>query len=872
MTLPVGSRLGPYEILAPIGAGGMGEVYRAKDPRLGRDVAIKVLPASFSSDSDRLKRFEQEARAAGVLNHPNVTIVYDIGQHDGSPYIVQELLEGETLRAELASGRFSARKAIEYAIQIARGLAAAHEKGIVHRDLKPENVFVTHDGRVKILDFGLAKLTQVEDASNATDLPTATEPGVVMGTLGYMSPEQVKAKPADARSDIFALGAILYEMLSGQRAFRGDSAGETMASILKEDPPDLSLTNQNVSPALDRIVRHCLEKNPERRFQSASDIAFDLESVSGTSMVSGPRGSAAETRRERAVRGGRLAAGLALLAAGLLAGAALAGGRARAPLEFKPLTYRRGYISSARFAPDGQTIVYSAAWDGAPSRIFTTRPTGREATALPLPPAKLLAVSSRGELAILLDPTVDYNLYNPRGTLALVPLSGGSPRELLRDVKWADWGPDGKDLAVVRLEGARQRLEYPPGRLLHESPAWIVSPRIAPRGGRILFYEGLPFNGYSLTVVDPTNHKSVLGPVLSDWWASVWSPDEKEVWFQEYRGEGESTISAIDLSGRRRILENGPFTVDLHDVTPDGRALVTTFDQPEWTFGLMAGQKDESPLVSRTDLRMVDLSRDGMILALRGNSFDYSGVWISRTDGSPPVLLGDGVTHGLSGDGAWVLASQQGKLEALPTSAGAPKPVTEGFFEAIRWASWFPDGRRILVWGQGKDGKSGIFVLDAEDREPKRVAPEGYELVAGGNAVSPDGLLVAARSPEGRLMICPVSGGTPRVIPGLTGHFASAQWSEDGKGVYVFRLGPATAAVEKVDIDSGRATPWKTLAPPDVAGMAIRAVAMTPDAKYYAYSCQQYLTTLYLVDNVDAWRRPTFWSRLFGRRPQAAPR
>ena len=864
MTLPSGSRLGPYEVLSPIGAGGMGEVYRAKDPRLGRDVAIKVLPASFSSDPDRLKRFEQEARAAGVLNHPNVTIVYDIGTHEGAPYVVQELLEGETLRAELASGRFPPRKAIDYAIQVARGLAAAHEKGIVHRDLKPENVFVTNDGRVKILDFGLAKLTQVEGAGNATNIPTATEPGVVMGTLGYMSPEQVKAKPADARSDIFALGAILYEMLSGQRTFRGDSAGETMAAILKEDPADLSATNQNISPGLERIVRHCLEKNPERRFQSASDIAFNLESISAPSMTSGPRDAAPERRRGRALAG-RLAAGLALLAAGLLAGAALTGGKAHAPLKFQPLTFRRGYVSAARFAPDGQTIVYSAAWDGAPSRIFTTRPEGRDATALPLPSAKLLAVSSGGELAILLDPTVDYNLYNPRGTLAIVPLSGGSPREVLRDVKWADWDPDGKNLAVVRVHGARERLEYPPGRLRHESPAWITSPRIAPRGGRILFYEGVPFNGHSLTVIDPSDHKSVLSPGLTDWWASVWSPDGEEVWFQEFRDptQGDSPISAVDLSGRRRVLERGLFTVDLEDITPNGKALVTVFQQPEWTFGLVAGQKVESRLVSRTDLRMVDLSRDGALLALRGGSSDYQRVWISRTDGSPPVILGEGVTHGLSGDGAWVLASRQGKLEALPTSAGAAKTVTEGFFKAIRWASWFPDGRRILVWGQTKDGKSGIFALDEEGHEPKRVAPEGYDLVAGGNAVSPDGLLVAARSPEGRLMLCPISGGAPRSIPGLTGHYASAQWSEDSKSVYVFRLGPAPAAVERIDINSGRAMLWKSLTPPDIAGMAIRAVAMTPDAKYYAYSCQQYLTTLYLVEGVSSWRKETLWSRLF---------
>src|SRR5215831_1412838 len=260
MPLQPGSRLGPYEIVAPIGAGGMGEVYRAKDPRLGRDVAIKVLPLSFSADADRLRRFEQEARAAGILNHPNITAVYDIGSHDGAPYVVQELLEGETLRSVLAGGRLSQRKTIDYGLQIAHGLAAAHGKGIVHRDLKPENLFVTSDGRVKILDFGLAKLSHPEEGSQVTNIPTATagtEPGVVMGTLGYMSPEQIKGKPADARSDIFALGAILYEMLSGRRAFHGDSAGETMAAILKEEPSDLSITNQAISPGLERIVRHC---------------------------------------------------------------------------------------------------------------------------------------------------------------------------------------------------------------------------------------------------------------------------------------------------------------------------------------------------------------------------------------------------------------------------------------------------------------------------------------------------------------------------------------------------------------------------------------------------------------------------------------
>src|SRR5215831_14392634 len=317
MTLTPGSRLGPYEVLSPIGAGGMGEVWKARDTRLSREVAIKVLPASVSADSDRLRRFEQEARAAGILSHPNITAVYDIGSHEGAPYVVQELLEGETLRSLLAGGRLSPRRAIDYSIQIARGLAAAHEKGIVHRDLKPENLFVTKDGRIKILDFGLAKLTHAEEGSQATNLPTATagtEPGVVLGTLGYMSPEQVRGKPADARSDIFSFGAILYEMLAGRKAFHGDSAADTMSSILKEDPPDLSVTNQAISPGLERIVRHCLEKNPEQRFHSAHDLAFDIEALSGTSGQAAP---AAAPRRKRVPQA-------LLTAAGILVGFGLA--------------------------------------------------------------------------------------------------------------------------------------------------------------------------------------------------------------------------------------------------------------------------------------------------------------------------------------------------------------------------------------------------------------------------------------------------------------------------------------------------------------------------------------------------------------------
>ena len=314
-----GTSLGPYEIIAPLGAGGMGEVYRARDERLGRDVAIKVLPPEYSADPDRMRRFEQEARAAGMLNHPNITAVYDIGQHEGAPYVVQELLEGETLRSMLAGGRIPPRATVDYALQIAQGLAAAHEKGIVHRDLKPENLFLTGDGRIKILDFGLVKLLRPEaDSGPQTNLPTAagTEPGVVLGTLGYMSPEQVKGRAADSRSDIFSFGCVLYEMLTGRRAFQRDTPVETMAAILKEQPAGVLESDASLPPALDRFIRHCLEKRPEDRFQSARDMAFDLASAMSSGGTELPRPIPGPKRRPWILIG---AGALALAAVAFLA-------------------------------------------------------------------------------------------------------------------------------------------------------------------------------------------------------------------------------------------------------------------------------------------------------------------------------------------------------------------------------------------------------------------------------------------------------------------------------------------------------------------------------------------------------------------------
>ncbi len=546
----------------------MGEVYRGRDSRIAREVAVKLLPEALAEDPDRLRRFEQEARAAGALNHPNILAIYDVGSTDGRSYIVFELLEGETLRDRLAPGPLPVRRAVDFALQICNGLAAAHQKGIVHRDLKPENLFLTRDGRVKILDFGLAR--QAESGAPAaplTQMPTSapsTEPGIVMGTVGYMSPEQVRGKTADGRSDVFALGAILHEMLTGRRAFRGSTAADTMSAILREEPADPSTSNAQVPPALDKIVAHCLGKEPEERYQAARDVAFALETFSGLSASSGPATAVPSSRWKWTRTAAVALAGMAVLAAAQLIFGSRAAGSTTPPTD-KRLTYRRGFISGARFAPDGQTIVYSAAWDGAPSRIFVRRPEGREATPLHLPNASLLSVSSQGELAILIESTVaGIGLYLRKGTLARVPLSGGSPRQVATDVWHADWSPDGMTLAIV-----------PIGRTLLESLLLIRSPRVSRDGNYVAFWEGLPGGSWSIVTLDRSAGRSAAEPRLDDWYVLSWSPKGAEVWFLARGGGDETPIMAVDFSGSRRILERGPYSADLWDASSDGKALLS---------------------------------------------------------------------------------------------------------------------------------------------------------------------------------------------------------------------------------------------------------------------------------------------------------
>ena len=759
----------------------MGEVYRARDERLKREVAVKVLPASFSNDPERLRRFEQEAQAAGGLNHPNILAIHDIGVVDGAPYIVSELLDGETLRDRLAGGALPARKAIDYAVQIAHGLAAAHEKGIVHRDLKPENLFVTRDGRVKILDFGLAKLTQPESgARELTELPTAaagTEPGVVLGTLGYMSPEQVRGKPADARSDIFAFGAILYEMLSGKRAFHGESAADTMSAILMKEPPDLAETNRAIAPGLERVVRHCLEKNPEERFHSAHDLAFDLQALSGDSgSASRPMAAPGIAARRTVSVGIAVAAvlGAAVLAAA--AGVLLSRKPAPPPPTFQRLSFRRGHVWSARFAPDGHTIVYGAAWDGAPIELYSARAESPESRPLGFGSADVLAISPQGEIAISLNRHFLIGWENS-GTLAQVPLSGGAPREILENVSEADWSPDGKTLAIAHEVGGKNRIEFPIGKVLYETAGWISLIRISPQGDRVAFIDH-PGRGDSvgpLAVVDLNGKKTTLfargGQGLG------WSPSGKEIWLNQ-----GGTLRAISLSGAERVVARVPGGLWVQDISRDGRLLATHANTRREIAGLAPGETKERNLSWFDWSFPIALSQDGRLLLFeeqtRGGENGYA-VYTRKTDGSPAVRLGEGYTLALSPDAKWALAVSNPfsdpQLTLMPVGSGQPRALPRDTIAFQAWGSWLPDGKRILVAGTEPGHASRLYVRDLEGKS-RPVISTDIRISFTGITVSPDGKLVTAVMPDGNAAIFSIESGQSQPVRGLEPGELPVQW------------------------------------------------------------------------------------------------
>jgi len=857
MALSAGSRLGPYEIVAPIGAGGMGEVYRARDERLKRDVAVKVLPASYSQDADRLRRFEQEAQAAGALNHPNITAVYDLGSHGGAPYIVTELLEGETLRARMSGGAIAVRKATDYAIQVAKGLAAAHEKGIVHRDLKPENLFLTNDGRVKILDFGLAKLTQNENAgAQQTNLPTAaaTEPGVVMGTLGYMSPEQVKGKPADQRSDIFSFGAILYEMLSGARAFHRDSAAETMSAILREEPPDLSATNKSVQPGLERIVRHCLEKNPEERFYSTRDVAFDLEALSGLSSSGAVVAVAGPSVMRRGVPA--IAAVLGLVVAAVAGYWFHARKAPAAPPSFHQLTFRRGDISSGRFGSDGKSVIYSAAWDGGPTEIFLGRSDGPDSRPFGLKNADVLAVSPSGEVAVSLNARA-AGAFTRAGTLARVAATGsGAPREILENVEYADFPPDGKDIAIVRVVSSKCRLEYPIGKVVYETRGWIGEPRFSPRGDRIAFVDHPTVNddGGAVAIVDLAGKKQNVTPLYASAVGLAWSPDGSEIWFTAAEVGGNRALYAATPVGRVRVLFRGTGALTVADVSRDGRLLLAHSLNRIGLAALAPGDQSERDLSWFDWSLMSDLSQDGRTVLFsesgEGGGPGYS-TFLRATNGSPAIRLGEGSGSSISPDGKRALCivhpTTDQQMAIYPTGPGEAKVLSFPNLHARR-AEWLPDGRHFLMAALETGHGGRVYLVDSEGGNPRPLTAEGV----GGAFRGYDGKHFFGRDADRQYKLFPVEeGGGTLPVAGIEPDDTILGPSDRAGIVYVRRAGGLPARIVLVDIATGREEKWKDLAPADMTGIiGIYGIRITPDGRGYAISYARVLSDLYVVDGV----------------------
>ena len=826
----------------------MGEVYRARDTRLNRDVAIKVLPAQFSRDASRVSRFRQEAQAAAALNHPNILAIHDFGEHDGSVYIVSEMLDGETLRDRLRGGALPTRKAIDYAEQTARGLAAAHEKGIVHRDLKPENIFITRDGRVKILDFGLAKLIRSDGVppTDAATLASQTEPGVVMGTVGYMSPEQVRGQIADQRSDLFSFGAILYEMLSGKRAFHRDSSVETMSAILKEEPPDLTETNRTVPPAIERIVRHCLEKNREERFQSAHDVAFALQSLSGSASQPVPVAAAMPEASNRT----RIAA-LALVSLAALAGMFWAGWslNTKSLPVFKRLTFRRGTVTAAHFAPDGQNVIYSAIWEGNPhAALFSARTDGVLSRPLDISDADVLSISPQGEMALLQHWRRNFG-WQRSGMLARIPLSGGAPKEVLDGVEDAAWSRDGSSMVVVR-GGGEYRIEFPLGHVLaRTTTGWFSYARLSPDQQHIAFLEHPPGDDRgNVSLVDLNGNKRVLSDGWSSLWGLAWSPSGQEIWFAGSNSGSRRALYAVTLSGRLRTVLNAPGSLILCDVASDGRVLLAAEDARRFVIGLSANSSEERDLSWLDWSNPRDLTPDGKWLVFDeqgdGGGPAYS-IYVRNTDGSAPFRLADGDTGSISDDGKWVLATtyaEGGSLVLLPTGAGEPRPIKTGNLRDV-FASFLPDRQHILIFPQ--DGR--VYVQTLDDNSPQPVIPPG---VLASPAFTSDGKFLAARDQSKKWALYPIAGGQPIPLPKWPSNDFPLNHTTDNHSFFV-ASGDLPVNIYRLDFLSGARQFVRQIRPGDATGVErISALLMTPDGKYCVYGGARRLSTLYVVNGL----------------------
>ena len=833
----------------------MGVVYKAVDSRLGRTAAIKILSSGVLS-AERERRFVQEAKAASSLNHPNIVTIYDIDTQevDSKPvqYIAMEFVAGETLDHVIGKKGLKTRDVLKYAIQIADALASAHAAGIVHRDLKPSNVIVTEQGVVKILDFGLAKLSEAGEADAFAetmhgDGAPLTEEGTILGTVAYMSPEQADGKKVDHRSDIFSFGSVLYEMTTGQRAFAGGSKLSSLSAVLYKDPQPASQAAVDIPPELDRIIARCLKKDPERRWQTMADIKVALEELRDELDATNFSGAMPATKMRRTPAHPRLWAGLGILA-GVLLGVALAFtyqqkfSRPAEPPSFQRLTFRRGDVTSAKFAP-GETVVYSAEWDGAPSTLFSAQPGNHESRALTLPSGRVLAISPRGEMAILLG-------VEDVGTLARVPFGGGSPREVLEGVSGADWGPDGESLAVVRAVGGKFRLEYPIGTVLYETEKRPpMMPRVSADGKLVAFFDfDVEVGDYAMCIVGPSHPRQVLSRGWRAIGALNWTPDNHEIWFSGGQPGSDPALYAVTLSGVQRLITQTGGIIVMQDVARDGRVLLSTVNS---RLGILYAPREGAP---QRDLSWLDssliyeLSNDGqslLFVELSNGQGRNSAIYLRKADGSPAIQLGDGNRPSLSPDGKWVACIHheldRSSLMLLPTGPGESKfPKIEGIH--IDGVEWFPDSKRILFTGNETGHQMRTWIFDPETNKTTPVTPEGKR----GIRVSPDGRSFITVDPH-KLLLTPVSGGESTAVVDLAPGESVVRWSGDGRYLFLQQRDAATIKISRFEMATHRKEPWMIVKSPEPGATFFGPLGLSADGKACASTFQRDLANLFLV-------------------------
>jgi hypothetical protein len=854
MTFAPASRLGPFEILGPLGAGGMGEVWRARDTKLDREVALKFLPASFAESPERLARFEREAKVLASLNHPHIAAIYGFHEHESHRFLAMELVPGEDLAERLKRGRLPFPEAIDLARQIAEALEAAHERGVIHRDLKPANIKLTPDGMVKVLDFGLAKaLDPASDGGSSTPDPSmsptitslGTVAGVILGTAAYMSPEAARGRSVDKRADIWAFGCVLYEMLGGTLAFSGETVSDTMAAVLTRDP-DWSVLPADVPPGVRGVLLRCLRKDPKERLRDIGDARIELHDA--------PTSAPPATLPPPAARRSLPPWLLAVAAVGILA-AALAGivyGRRLAdtrPPVFRPLMFGNGAVFSARLAPDGQTAVYAAALEGRPLTISSTRLDSVQSRPLDLPSADVAGISRDGQMALILGRHHDGSWLRV-GTLAQVGLSGGTPRELLEDVYDADIAPDGKQFAVVLRDGDDQVLQYPIGKEVFRSKGWIGQPRIAPDGRRIAFVDHrLPGDDLGeIKLLGADGKVALLGSEQQYTHGLCWSPDGATVWYSNYEDFAGGVLFAVSPGNAPRRMARTPLAVRVQDVTPDGRILVVVDDTWVTLAGQLAGDASERVYSFWSTETLAGIAGDGSSFAGTDNvvvNGEYSVFF--RRGSTPPVVLGSGLAAGMTPDAKFVLATTLsgtvGGFTMLPVGPGQPRPLDlHGVSlvpsdSMIRFSS---DGRRFAFIGAKPGEGRAAWVLDLGDGVPRKVSPEG----ASAAIISPDGTKVLVADRTRGLYVVSSAGNVP--IPGAPKNDFPLAWMTDGSAVLSWdRTLPPR--IFKTELATGRRTLFREVQSADPAGMLYGSLLLTPDDRFYLQRYRRVRSSLTLV-------------------------